>query len=133
MKFYKIICILTGLLFAFLFTQLLLKTSGFISGLGTEPCQSAIILGRRASIFMLGISVLMAGSFNLQSSKVRQVICASMAVVLLGLPATGTYELIKGTVNSSMIQAIAIEVSLGISFLIVFFGDLKKNRATRKE
>ena len=75
-------------------------------------------------MFMIGISVLLFGARNLTHSVARQVICLATLVTMLGLACTGSYELIKGTVNSSMLVAIIIETILGISFLTV----LLKNR-----
>ena len=37
---------------------------------------------------------------------------------MLGLACMGSYELIKGTVNSSMLVAISIETVLGVSFIL---------------
>jgi hypothetical protein len=65
---------------------------------------------------MLGISVLMFASRNLLHTLARQAICLSTAITLLGLSIMGTYELIRGTVNNSMLVAIIIETILWVSF-----------------
>jgi hypothetical protein len=83
-----------------------------------------IILGRRTSIFMLGISILMFFSRNLTLTKARQIICISTGITMIGLAFMGSSEFIRGTVNNSMFQAIVIEITIGTSFLIIFF----KNR-----
>jgi len=101
--FYKILCGFTAFLFAFLFLKLLLNSETFLIDLGLEPSESAKIITKRASIFMLGICVLMAGSIKLPHSKARQIICLSTAVSMFGLSILGSYELIKGTINSSII------------------------------
>jgi hypothetical protein len=121
LNFFKIVSIFTSVLFAYLFFTLLLNTDSFIRDLGVQPCESSLIAGRRSSIFMLGISVLMLGSINLPNSKARQVICLATGITMFGLACMGSYEFIRGTVNTSILTAITIETILGISFMIIFF------------
>lgn len=120
-SFFKILSILTSALFAYLFFTLLFNTDTFIRDLGVQSCESTLIAGRRTSIFMLGISVLMFGSINIPNSKARQVICLATGITMLGLACMGSYEYIRGSVNSSILTAITIESILGISFIIIFF------------
>lgn len=124
MKYYKILSILTSILFLFLSFQLLFTPEAFIKGVGVEPCLAAVIAARRTAMFMLGIVFLMFGARNLQPSKARQIICLAIAITMLGLASMGSFELIRGTVNASMYQAISIESIIGISFIIL----LIKNR-----
>jgi N-acetylmuramic acid 6-phosphate (MurNAc-6-P) etherase len=70
---------------------------------------------------MLGISILAFCSRNLPYSKARQSICLSIGITFIGLACTGSYELIIGTVNYSILTAIGIEIILGFSFLIILF------------
>jgi hypothetical protein len=127
LNLYKTVCLVNSVLFAFLFSRLLLNPDSFITGLGLQPCESAFILARRASIFMLGISVLMFGSRNLPHSKARQIICLATGITMSGLSCMGSYEFIRGTVNSSILTAIFIEAIIAISFGIIFF----RNSSTR--
>jgi hypothetical protein len=76
-------------------------------------------------MFMLGLSILLFCSRNLPHSLARQFICLSTGITMLGLACMGSYELIMKTVNSSMLNAIIIEITLGASFLIVFFKNRK--------
>ncbi len=117
--FYRILCAITALLFIYLFTQLLFFTDSFAIGVGLQPCETALILGRRTSIFMLGIAILMVCSVNLPHSKARQYICLSTGITMMGLACMGSYELIRGSVNLSMLQAIIIEIIIGTSFIAV--------------
>ena len=124
--FFKIICILTSLLFAYLFFTLLIDSESFLKGLGLESSVSTFFLARRASIFMLGISVLLLFAMNLSHSKARQIICLATGITMLGLSLTGIYEFINGSINSTIIPPIIIEIILGFSFLIVIFINRKK-------
>jgi hypothetical protein len=125
-NFFKIVSAITAVIFAYLFLTLLLDSETFIIDLGLQSSEPALILARRASIFMLGISVLMIGSINLPNSKARQIICLATGITMFGLSCTGTYELIKGTVNTSMLTAIIIETTLWVSFGIIFFTNRRK-------
>jgi hypothetical protein len=123
--FYKIISIGTSILFVYLFLQLFFISESFVKDLGLEPSITTIFLARRASMFMLGIAVLMFFSRNLDSSKPRDIICLSTGITLLGLSCMGTYEFVKGHVNSSIIIAIILESILWISYAIILIKDLK--------
>lgn len=127
MNFFKIISVVTSLLFIYLFFQLFINSDAFVTGLGLYPSETVSILCRRTSMFMLGISVLMLGSINLQPSKARQSISLATGITMIGLACMGSFELIRGTVNTTMLTAITIETILGTSFLILFF----KNRRVK--
>lgn len=125
-SFYKILCLATSLLFIYLFVLLFFKSDTFITDIGLEPSLASLVLARRASMFMIGISVLTFASRNLLPSKERQIICLTIAIVLFGLSCIGTYEFIQGNINSTIIPPIAIETILCLSFGGVAFSDNKK-------
>lgn len=125
MRFFKIISILTSVLFVYLFFVLFIDPDSFLNDIGLQSSQTASIVGRRATIFMLGISVLMFGSRNLPHSKARQIICLSTGITMLGLACMGSMEFIRGTVNTSIFTSIIIETTLGISFAIIFLKNIK--------
>ena len=125
LKIYKIVCIVTSVLFIVLFLQLFLSPGPFVKDLGLQPSVATSVLGRRVSIFMLGISILLFCSRGLSHSKARQFICLSTGITMVGLACMGTYEYFMKTVNSSIFIAIIIETILGFSFLIIFFKNRK--------
>jgi hypothetical protein len=124
MNLFKIVSIITSVLFLYLSIQLLFMTDSFVTDLGLDPSVASLFLARRAAMFMLGVSVLMFASRNLQHSKARQIICLATGITLLGLSFMGSYEFIRGTVNTSIFIAISVETLLCGSFCIIFF----KNR-----
>lgn len=121
MNFFKILCLTTSALFIFLFFQLLLGPDSFVKDMGLQPSVATSVLARRASMFMLGISILLFYSKGLPHSKARQFISLSTGITMTGLACTGIYEHFMGTVNASIFIAITIETVLGLSFLILFF------------
>ena len=124
MKHFKIVSIITSALFAYLFFLLLTDSGSFLKDIGLQSSTATFVLARRASMFMLGISVLMLGSIHLPHSKARQIICLSTGITMLGLACMGSMEYINGNLNSSIVPAIVIETLLGVSFGIIFL----KNR-----
>jgi hypothetical protein len=125
LKLYKIVCITTSALFIFLFLKLLLSPESFVSSIGLQPTLAASVLARRASSFMLGISILLFSAKGLAHSKARQYICLSTGITMVGLACAGIYEYIMGSINSSIFIAIITETILGFTFLIVFFTNRK--------
>lgn len=121
MKPYKIATIGTSLLFVFLFAQLFFTPVSFVEGLGLEPTLTTSILCRRASMFMIGLAILLFGVRKLTHSSIRQTICLSTAITMTGLAALSSFEMIRGTVNNSIWIAIIIETISAILFWIVFF------------
>lgn len=82
MKLYKIAAIATSILFVFLFAQLFLTPVAFVEDLGLQATLATSILSRRASMFMIGLAVLLYGARKLQHSPARQTICLSAALPL---------------------------------------------------
>lgn len=121
---YKIASIGTSLLFVFLFAQLFFTPVAFVEGLGLQSTVATSVLCRRASIFMLGLSILLFCARKLEHSSIRQTICISTAITMTGLACLSSFELIRGTVNNSMWTAIIIETISAILFWIVLFKNL---------
>lgn len=124
-SFYKIISIATAVLFVYLFSLLFFFSDSFIEDLGLEPTTATIVLARRASMFMLGIAILMFCSRNFPVSKARQINCLSVGATLLGLACMSTFEFVNGNVNSSIMVAIIIESVLSVSYGIILIVDRK--------
>jgi hypothetical protein len=126
MKLYKITCTGTSLLFVFLFIQLFLSPVSFVENLGLQSNVGTSILCRRASIFMLGLSVLLFCARKLPHSSIRQSICLSTGIIMTGLACLSSFELLQGTVNNSMWTAIILETLSATLFWITFFRNTKK-------
>lgn len=125
MNIYKIASLGTSLLFLFLFVQLFFMPDAFVTDMGLETSAAVPILGRRTSMFMLGLSVLLFCVRKLPLSTARSSICLSTGITMTGLACLSSYELIRGTVNQSIWTAIIIESISAILFWIVFLKDLR--------
>jgi peptidoglycan/LPS O-acetylase OafA/YrhL len=128
MKVYKTLCILTSLLYFYLFYTLLFNSSGLCADLGLEGNEVVYFLARRASALMLGFGVLLLLARNLKEPKSRAIISTSVAVCMLGLATMSGYEFFRGFVNSGMVPPMIIELTLGLAFLILGFTNIKKEK-----
>ncbi len=124
-NFYKILSISISILYLFLFIQLFFDCHSFVTDLGLQPNEAMPILCRRTAIFLLGLSILMFSVRNLTHSSARQYLCLSSGITMTLMSFMGSYELLVGSVNSSILVAIIIEVIFGISFLFLFFKSRK--------
>ena len=125
MKAYRILNVITSILFAYLFSLLMFSPQSFIEDVGLVPDTASLVIIRRAAIFMLGLVVLLFSSQKLKPGKELQLISLATAVTLCGLATMGIYEFTKGSVNASIIQAIVIESILGLSYIVVFMANRK--------
>lgn len=123
LRFYKIICVITSLVFIYSFSQHLFISDSFLNDLGLTASNATSFLAHRLSVFPLGLAVLLFLVKNLSHSKCRQYICISMGFLFLSYACIGGYELIIGSVNKYMLVPIVLEAFLGISFLSIFFNN----------
>ena len=121
-RFYKGICIFTAVLFVYLFVQLFFLSDEFVKGLGLVPSVTSLVLARRVSMFMIGISALMLTALSL-TSKNRWIICLPTGLTMFGLSCMGVYEYLAGHVNSSIFIAVTIESIIWISFAAIAIRD----------
>lgn len=122
---FKITSIATAVLFIFLFFQTFVTSETFIREMGLMPDSTSIILIRRASLFMLGLAVLMFLSRNLSVSKARIYLSISMSVIFFSLAINGSSGYVYGNYNSSIFIAVFIESILGLAFVLNIIIDRK--------
>ena len=130
MKIYKPTCIITALLFFFLFYTLQFEPENLCSDLGLQASEVACLLAKRASILMLGFGVLLTLARNIEEKKCRFVISASLSVCLLGLAYMSGYEFFRGSVSSGIIPPLIIETLIGLIFLTLAFFNIKDKTQT---
>ena len=126
MNWFKVVSTATAVLFSYLSAMCLFQSTGFVDDMGLSSTEATGILTRRGGMFMLGIAILAAGSRSLPHSAARQVICMAIAVPSLGLACLGSYELLRGTVNSSMLIAIGIETTLAVAYGVIVVANRKR-------
>lgn len=119
-RLYRITCYVLALLFLGLFIQFMFFPQMLFDDLALSMDTAALVLLRRACMFILGFCVLAFGARRLSHSAARQTICLANAVMLLGLALSGGYAFWQGSVSSNIMISMLVETSLGLSFLWIF-------------
>lgn len=119
---YTVVVCLAGCLYFYLFVTLLFSPMQFLAGVGVVGNEAAFMLSRRASMLMLGFSVLAFQAAKLQSIVTRQVVAVGIAVNMLGFAVLGCMEYRRGFANAGILRAAVIESSLAALCLLLWFG-----------
>ena len=117
---FKVLAYATGLLYIYLFVMLLFFPSSFLQDLGLTGSEMTFTLARRASMLMLGFAVLSISGGNAPPSAARQALILAISINMAGFAVMGTYEYFRGTVNSSILQAAAIETTLAVAYFLLW-------------
>jgi len=125
---YKVITCFTAILCCYLFFLLSLSPQSFLLDLGIEGNDAAYFISRRAGMLMLGISVLLFFARNAVHSQARQAITLSISITMFGLIIAGSYEFLRGYVNSAIFGPIIIESILALSFFYIWLSNNKKSQ-----
>lgn len=131
MKYFKIINVGTSLLFIYLFVTLLFTPGEFVEGVGLEACVSSIVLGRRASVLMLGFGILLFFFRNLTIPRDRIMLSSVIAIVFASFAFAGGFEYLRGTMNTEIFQAIIIECIVVLLYMYAMIRDLKSLKFNR--
>ena len=126
MKRFQVLSMCTSALCFYLFCSLLFAPQSFFADLGIEGTETAYFVGRRASMLMLGFSVLLFLGRNTAHSPARQAIALSICVAMLGLSLTGIYEFARGFVANGILMPIAIELTLAAAYFYVWLTNKQK-------
>ncbi len=114
---FQIVSLLAAALYAYLFVALLVFPEASCRSFGLTVSDSLTVLARRASMLMLGFSAIAFLSRNAQPSPLRRAISLAIGINMAGFAASGTYELLRGALASSMWGAVATEVTLAVLYL----------------
>jgi hypothetical protein len=115
---FKFLSYATALLYFTLFLMLLVFPNYFLNDVGLNSSDSAHFLSRRASMLMLGFSVLSFFGRNAPHSTARQAIVLSIAVSMAGLATLGIFEFARGFVSAAILQPVSVESILAIAYLL---------------
>lgn len=124
---FKILCVFTSVLCLCLFCLLFFFPQSFFTDLGIEGTETAYFISRRASMLMLGLSVLTFLARNIAHSKSIQAISLSVCISMTGLAMTGVYELRRGFVSDDILTAIVIELVLSTMFFFIWFSNRQES------
>lgn len=119
---YTVVVCLASCLYFYLFITLLFSPAQFLASVGVAGNEAAYFLARRASVLMLGFSVLSFQAARLRCLVTRQVIAIGIAVNMAGFAVLGCMEYRRGFANASILHAAVIESTLAALCLLLWLG-----------
>ena len=125
---FRWLSLLTGLLYFWLFFQMLFTPEKILQtfGVGAEP--HFIFLTRRISVLMLGFSVLVSLACNLRPSKARAVISTAVAVNMAGFACNSFWGMVFGMLTDPGIPfAGGTETVIAIFYAVFAVTDFRKS------
>jgi hypothetical protein len=128
---FKWLSLPTGLLYLWLFYQLLFTPAQMLQsfGVGTEP--HTLFLAQRISVLMLGFAVLVLLSLGLSPSKARAVLAAAVSVNMAGFAINSIWGATHGILTDGAIPMIGgIEAFIAVGYGCFAVVDFLKSRGT---
>jgi hypothetical protein len=119
----------TGLLYLWLFYQLLFTPTQMLQGFGVGAEAHTVFLAQRISALMLGFSVLLLLSLGLPPSRARGAIAAAISVNMAGFAINSFWGATHGLLNDSAIPVIGcIEALIAAGYGVFAVSDFLKSR-----
>ncbi len=126
---FKWLSLPTGLLYLWLFYQLLFTPAQMLQsfGVGTEP--HTVYLAQRISVLMLGFAVLVLLSLGLPPSKARAVIAAAVSANMAGFALNSLWGATHGILTDGAIPVIGgLEAFIAAGYGFSAVTDWRKSR-----
>jgi hypothetical protein len=120
MSGFKVVSGLAALLFLALFVNLFFFPGSLCEGFGIEASPSLFIIARRASALMLGFAVLLLATITAPPSPTRRAVSLAAGVTMAGFALTGSYEILRGALRSSVWGAVGVETAFAIAFVTLW-------------
>jgi len=128
---FKWLSLPTGLLYLWLFYQLLFTPAQMLQSFGIGADPHTIFLAQRVSVLMLGFSVLLLLSLGLPQSKARSAIAASVSVNMAGFAINSFWGATHGILNDSSIPVIgSIEAFIAVGYGCLAVMDFLESRGS---
>ncbi len=119
----------TGLLYLWLFYQLLFTPPQMLQGFGVGAEAHTVFLARRISVLMLGFSVLLLLSYGLPPSRARGAIAAAVSVNMAGFAINSFWGVAHGILTDSAIPVVgSIEAFIAVGYGFFAVSDFLKSR-----
>lgn len=120
----------TGLLYLWLFYQLLFTPAQMLQGFGVGPEPHTVFLAQRISVLMLGFAVLLLLSLRLPRSRARVIIAAAVSVNMAGFAINSFWGAAHGILTDGAIPVIGgVEAFIAVGYGYFAVSDFLKSRA----
>lgn len=124
---FKWLSLLTGLLYLWLFYQLLCTPAQMLQSFGVGADPHTVFLAQRISALMLGFAVLVLLSLRLPSSRPRAAIAVAVSVNMAGFAINSFWGAGHGLLTDDAISVIgSIEAFIAISYGFFALADYRK-------
>ena len=124
---FKWLSLLTGLLYLWLFYQLLFTPAEILRGFGVGAEPHVVFLAQRISVLMLGFAVLLLLSLRLRPSTARAVIAVAVSVNMAGFAINSFWGAAHGNLTDNAIPVIgSIEAFIAAGYGFFAVTDLLK-------
>ncbi len=122
---YKIVSLLSSIIFFTLFMSLLLYPESIFWLFQIEGNESAYFISRRASMLFLGYALITYFSRFAENTELRQAIILGLALAMFGLALLGLFEFLRGYVGIGIFLAISAETFLSVTYLSIWLSSKK--------
>ncbi|MBK9992367.1 MAG: hypothetical protein IPP19_17015 [Verrucomicrobia bacterium] len=128
-RLFTCVSLLTGLLYLWLFYQLLFTPAEMLKGFGLAAEPHAIYLAKRISVLMLGFAVLLLLGSRLKPSAARAVIAVAVATNMAGFALNSFWGAANGILTDPAIPLIGgIESVIAVSYGLFAIADFRASR-----
>lgn len=125
---FKTLSLLTGLLYLWLFYQLLFTPIEMLKSFSLAADPHAVFLAQRISVLMLGFAVLLLLGWKLPPSLARAVIAAAVAVNMAGFAINSFWGAAHGCLTDPAIPVIGgIESFVAVAFGLFALADFRSS------
>ena len=126
---FRWLSLLTGLLYFWLFYQLLFTSAEILKSFGVEANAHTVFLAKRISVLMLGFAALLLLAAKLPQSPARAVIGAAVSVNMAGFAINSFWGAFHGLLTDPAIPLVgAVESLIAIAYAYSAVTDLLKSR-----
>ena len=126
---YTLLSILTGLLYLWLFVQLLFTPVEMLRSFDVPPDAHMVFLAERISVLMLGFAILALFAVLLPPSRARALIHLSVAVNMGGFAVNSFWGASRGLLTDSAIPVIGcVESAIALAYLYCAVRDFVLSR-----
>jgi len=128
---FKWLSLPTGLLYLWLFYQLLFTPAQMLQGFGVGAEPHTVFLAQRISVLMLGFAILVLLSLGLPPSKARAAIAAAVAANMAGFAINSFWGASHSILTDSAIPVIGgVEAFIAVGYSLFAVADLLKSRGS---
>ena len=115
---FGLLCAATSALCVILFAVFVVAPGGYASLYGVAAGTGGLFLGRRAAPLFLGLAVFFWALRGVGPGPLQDATAWAAAATFIGIAVTGVWAWLGGTASFAILVAAALEVAIGLAFLM---------------